>query len=316
MKQVQSIINDEFSINLTLLNLCNYRCTYCAPHLNGGSTPRVPAEQYIQFFNGLLDDNPQIHNYARKRVTFTGGEPSIYRDFVEVAKFFKEKGFSIVTVSNGSAKIPFWENALNYIDTLVISYHSRYAETDHIKEVVKLVQSKCQNRPVVHALMDPNFWDKAIQASKDFSEMGATVNFKGILARGDGVNDEEHGRYTKDYSQEQLEFLRANHTLNEGGAKTIVKYDDGTSEPMNAQRLISGDLNYFTGYQCNAGTNSLVIKYDGSVYGSACMAKRAYFGNLVQVPDLKIKLLENGITCTRLKPCSCVYDLRIPKQKP
>ena len=58
--KIKSIDNDEFNIQFTVSNQCNYSCRYCPPKLNNGSTPLISTETYIRFFTDLINDNPEI----------------------------------------------------------------------------------------------------------------------------------------------------------------------------------------------------------------------------------------------------------------
>jgi organic radical activating enzyme len=310
MNKIKTIINNNFTLNFIVSNKCNYSCAYCPSDLNDGSTPHVSSDEYIQFFHNLLIDNPEISEYTRRIVTFTGGEPSIYEGITSLMTFFKENNFENLFISNGSAKMNFWNDHIDLIDNLVLSFHPRYGNYKHFAEIIELFKSKNKSLSV-HALMDYNYWDRAIEASQFFKEKNIPVNYKGLLIK---RNRAKNGFYHEEYTEEQLEFLRNNHTENEdeNNVDTVVNYTDGTSEKFNAQKIISGNLNNFYQYKCGTGRTSLVIKQDGDICGSTC--KYTYFGNIVQDRNLRVKLNTTDILCPRDNKCPCIYDLKIPKE--
>lgn len=315
MNKIKSIINDEFKINFMVLNKCNYNCKYCSDHLKNGSTPPITVKEYINFFNNLFIDNPEILLYDKKTITFTGGEPSIYEGIELLTKFFKDNSFKTIMVTNGSAKEDFWQKNISNIDLLTLSFHPRYANYKHFSNIINT--AKLQNKNVsVHLLMDHEYWDRALEAAEYFKQFNIRINYKGILIKHKkGQDNSKKGGYDEKYNETQLQFLKENFSINEDEAtfNAKVNYTDGTSEELNPQKLISSELVRFAGYQCNAGKSSIVIKDDGTVCGSACKITEAIFGNLVEDRDLRIKLLKNGVTCWKSNKCVCIYDLQIPK---
>jgi organic radical activating enzyme len=316
MNKIQSITNDQFKINLTVLNECNYKCKYCCDYLQNGSTPRITADEYINFFSNLLIDNPEISFYRERIATLTGGEPSLYDGIDILAKFFKEKMFKTVMVTNGSAKEDFWTKNIPNIDNLVLSFHPRYANYNNFSKIIDI--AKLENKKVsIHLLMDHQYWDRALEAADYFKQHDVRINYKGILIKHKmGGDNSKKGEYDQNYNESQLTFLKQNFSLNEdeNTFSARINYTDGTNEELNPQKLISSELSRLTGYKCGAGKSSLVIKHDGSVCGSACNIGSAQFGNLVHNRNLRVKLLQDGVICSKKNKCVCIYDLQIPKQ--
>jgi len=314
--KITSIDSNRFSINFTLLNKCNYSCRYCNEYLYSGSSPIIPAEDYISFFKNLFLDNPQIFDYQKRTITFTGGEPSLYQDIEILNNFFRENNFETTIISNGSAKLDFWER-LNNINSLVLSFHPRYANFKHFESIIRIIQNK-NIKITVLVLMDSQYWDRAIEALEHFKKNNSIVVIpKGILIKfKKGGNNDKQGQYEESYSEEQLNFLKNNHSYNseDYDNEIIVNYDDGTSEKFDGQKIISNNLYKFTNYRCESGKSSLSIKHDGTVCGSACNFKDSVFGNIIENRNLRVKLLKNGVICFR-RNCSCIYDLKIKKYK-
>ncbi len=325
MNKIKSIENNEFNIQLTVSNKCNYSCRYCAPKLNNGSTPLIPVETYIRFFTDLIVDNPEIMDYEKRFVGLTGGEPTVYPGIDDLIDFFRENDFNIALDTNGSAKMNFWEKNLSKINMTNLSAHVRYANFKHILEVVKLGIQK-QSVVKVAILMDPEYWDRAMEGINFLKENNVPImEFKGLIFRSGKVPKDGQGQQRKEYydtyTPEQMDWIKSNAYYNNINLTEInpnyqtrnarIIYEDGTKEKFLGQKVQSQELNKFLGYKCYAGTDSLSVRYDGSITAAHC-SKDVKFGNLVQNPNLRINLLKDPIVCP-FKRCSCVSDMRIRK---
>jgi len=334
MQKIKSIDNNDFNILFTVLNQCNYSCRYCPAYLNDGSRPRTLIQDYINFFKNLFLDNPQIFQYENRFISFTGGEPTIYEGIDALIDFFKENNFNVTLDTNGSAKMDFWEKNLSKINMTNLSVHPRYANFHHVLKVVKLGIEK-QSIVKVGILMDPEYWDRAMEAINFFQENKVPImEFKGLTFRLDrsesknpskatSTEDQQKTHYYKTYSPEQLEWIKNNKYQTNTPLKeinpnyqmrnTYIIYEDNTKEKFLGQEVITRGLNEFSGFLCEAGKSNLSIKWNGDIKGSHCSNKtNIKFGNLIQDKNLRIKLSNNGVLCQRAK-CGCVSDMRIKK---
>ena len=324
--KIQAIENNEFNIQMTVSNQCNYSCRYCPPKLNNGSTPLIPVETYLRFFKDLLIDNPEIMQYEKRFVGLTGGEPTIYPGIDSLIDFFKDNKFNIALDTNGSARMDFWERNLNKINITNLSVHPRYANFKHVLDVVRLGIEK-QSVVKVGILMDPEYWDRAHEAISFFKENNVPImEFKGLIFRHerDSKDDKRKQNYYETYTAEQMDWIKNNTYHNNTSLTQInpnyqtrnasIVYEDGTREKFLGQKVQSQELNTFLGYKCFAGRDSLSVKWDGSIRGAHCGVKGINFGSLVADPKLRVRLIKEPIICT-LKKCSCISDMRIKKWK-
>jgi hypothetical protein len=180
--------------------------------------------------------------------------------------------------------------------------------------------------------MDPEQWEKTIEAVEHFTSINIPITYKGVLAKNDSNNtlykgdNLFFGEYSGLYTPEQLDYLRNNtrQRFDRGldgydpeyiTASTKVFYEDGTEGKFQQQKLVSEGTNYFKGYLCNAGKSNLSVKWDGSISGAHCGPQWAgYFGNLVEDNNLRVKLKTTPISCIKHR-CSCGPDMRITKYK-
>lgn len=322
--KIKAIENNEFNIQMTLLNKCNYSCKYCPPKLNSGSTPLISTETYLRFFKDLIADNPEIMQYEKRFVGITGGEPTIHPGINEIIDFFYNNKFNISLDANGSAKMDFWEKNLSKINMTNLSVHLRYANFKHALDIVNLGIQK-QSVVKIAILMDPEYWDRGNEAIEFFKKNNVPIiEFKGLIFRHDkeSKDDQRKQNYYNSYTQAQIDWIKNNtyHTNmnlteinpNYQTRNAYIVYEDGTKEKFLGQKVQSQELNTFLGYKCYSGTDSLSVRWDGSIRGAHCGVKGIHFGSLLENPNLRVKLAKTPIICT-LKKCSCISDMRIRK---
>ena len=80
----------EVCLFLTLK--CNQNCRYCHRFLG---IDEVSFEDNKRIINKIAED-------GIKNMTFTGGEPLLYPNIIELVKLAKEKGLKVKLITNGS----------------------------------------------------------------------------------------------------------------------------------------------------------------------------------------------------------------------
>jgi hypothetical protein len=246
----------------------------------------------------------------QRKITLTGGEPSFYKGVEDVMSYLKSIDFLVAMNTNLGNNLEFWNRAADLIDILYPSFHPRYADIDYFKEVFKIFLNK--NKFIeLHILMDPEYWDRAVEASEEFFKMGNIgVNNKGIL----DVNNWKR-QFTPKYTFEQIEYIK-NKPSNKSAVFTLhdkieVEYFDGRkTSHLDGQEILANNYHNFRGIKCNAGVNGMNIKEDGSVWGACC--RQRYFGNLQENPHLRVKLFDYPIICPK-DACPHLFDMKIQK---
>ena len=299
---------DTFSINLVVSNNCNYSCRYCPTILHDNSIISPTTQDYIAFFENLINNNPIIYSDFKKRtIQISGGEPTRYEGIEELCAYLRSKDFFIIITSNGSAKMEKWEIFLPNVNSLVLSFHPRYCNYKHFADVLNLCRSKkvwCS----ISLIMDPEYWDRALEAEQYFKEKDVLIQYKALLP---WIGSE----VTVSYTPEQKEFLSQNTIRNNRNTTTMDLIDTDTqeviSERFDSQKIFRNNLHKFKGYKCEAGRNNLSIDVRGNVEGATC--GMASFGNMHKDKNLIVKLNENGVVCEK-ESCICISDLLINKQ--
>jgi MoaA/NifB/PqqE/SkfB family radical SAM enzyme len=325
---IKAIDSQDFNLQISVLNKCNYSCKYCPVDLHSGSMPIIPVKTYTKFITSLLRNNPVINNCKQKFAGLTGGEPTVYPEIESLIQFLRKKDFNISLDTNGSAKREFWEKNLSLINMTNLSVHPRYANFKHILDVVKIGIEK-QSIVKVAIIMDHAYWDRAKEALDFFiKNQVPLIEVKGLTLKTSkhrNNNRDKEFTYHDTYTAEQLDWIKQNAYIAHGSIWQInpnyktrtafVVSEDGSREKFRGQDLISSEQNTFLNWKCDIGRSNIMIRWNGDVTGAsgACRSQNnMIFGNLIQTPNLKVKLTDTPITC-RQERCGCISDIRVNK---
>jgi len=125
------------SVTFFLTHKCNLRCKMCGQWGEGGVTKKQ-SNQYIQEELSFKQIKPIIDDMARFKpnITLFGGEPLLYPNFLEVAKYIKEKRMHCLVITNGFLLESFAEAIVDIgLDELNVSLDGAAALHDEIRGV-------------------------------------------------------------------------------------------------------------------------------------------------------------------------------------
>tara|TARA_B100002019_G_scaffold195109_1_gene168976 strand:+ start:312 stop:1211 length:900 start_codon:yes stop_codon:yes gene_type:complete len=288
---------DWFLVSWTLSNKCNYRCEYCPDILHNGTTGQPKWETVKHFVENLKVNKTMCYRLS-------GGEPTYWKHFLDLAKLVKKQGHYFSFITNGSQRVKYYKEISNYTDGFIISYHPQYADVDHFIEIANSV--KC---PVaIHLMLVPDKFDDMCTIAERLYNGSAnlTVEAKVIVDKtsGDHITnkvvqyDAKQKELIKDwpYSRElNFENLHRGELLFNG-------------MPTTANDLILREGNYFMNWKCWAGIDGVNIDMWGNLYRADCQYGGA-LGNLE-----RYKLPTEPIVCGK-SVCSCLSDIYIRKEE-
>ena len=140
MKKIIKIKNNIdpkiFRIEWGVGNLCNRKCWYCFPGANEGTIP-YPSDLNLlkKNFKTLFDSYREI-GIESFEILLTGGEPTLWKDFPIITKFFKENyNVFVRTLTNGYRKLDWWKQHAKFFDSVEISVHNEHSNINHIISV-------------------------------------------------------------------------------------------------------------------------------------------------------------------------------------
>jgi organic radical activating enzyme len=111
--------NNWFMVSWILSSKCNYRCSYCPSFLHDGNAPGPELNAAKKFVKDLNQQLPTKQICFR----FSGGEPTYWKHFLDLADTIKQHGNSFSFLSNGSRDIKYFSAMAEFTDGLILSYH-------------------------------------------------------------------------------------------------------------------------------------------------------------------------------------------------
>jgi MoaA/NifB/PqqE/SkfB family radical SAM enzyme len=298
---------DWFVVNWCLGNVCNYSCSYCPEYLHNSTKPwplpDVIKKFIIQIKNHFFDK--QIY------FEFTGGEVTMYKHFESIAKFCHSIGIRVGLISNGSRTIRYWQENKQYFDHICLSFHSEFADADHFVNVVKTVHMDVKTH--VNIMMNPNHFDLGLNVARRCRELGNLS-----LALQPLLHDMNRGLF--EYSDNQKTVLDNQYELITKNIPIYKQYDyyrgamrkvrtDGSSEIANTYDFINEKSNDWSGWNCYAGLEQIVVDTDGTVFRGWCK-QGGEIGNI----HAEVHLPELPVLCASTN-CACGLDIMCTKEK-
>lgn len=309
--------NDLLRIELVLSDYCNYECWYCFPGSNAAEFPWPKLKEIVDNLTHILDYY-KTHLGKKKFVLHvTGGEPTLWKDFGEFAKYFKEYGCVISMSSNGSRTLRWWKEYGHYFDHVILSCHHEAVDVTHTNAVADILYDK---KVWVNAivLMDPNVWDKCIDIIAGLKTSKRRWSITAV----------EVFHSTIKYTQEQFDYISdsckrlPNPIYYFFYKKTIYKkatvfFDNGSKKTVGHNWLLLHKLHKFNGWSCNIGIDTFVINKRGELSG-ACgenLYNLPYKFNIYD-PKFKEAYAPNLIPTTCHKAlCPCTPETNARKEK-
>jgi hypothetical protein len=210
---------------------------------------------------------------------FSGGEPTAYKDFLELIRFYCDDDLAeynkIIMTTNLSPPIKWWNRWIdatkNSINSRIIiaSFHREFAKNDEFTE--KLLMLKEAGVEIeVNQVMQADLFYEALERIEKWHELGISVVAKPQKCK--SGNEVLVGSYT----EEMLEILKKGFPSirsTDGKIMQGMKLTDKNGNIFyidQSERLNSLQKNVFTGWSCEAGYKSVVIKGNSVVRAHSC----------------------------------------------
>jgi MoaA/NifB/PqqE/SkfB family radical SAM enzyme len=299
---------DWFVVNWCLGNTCNFSCSYCPKDLHDHSIPWPDVDVIKNFILRVKKAHPSKQLYFE----FTGGEVTLYKDFVKLCQFCTEQGVKVGLISNGSRTLRWWEENKQYFDHVCLSFHPEFADEKHFIDVVKLLHNDVRTH--VNIMMSP---DKFVSCYATANKIKNISNIS--MALQPLIHD--FGDTMYDYTASQKKILDKQHELivkhiehNTAfeyyrGAMAKI-FPDGSRQVSSAQRFVSDKTNDWSGWKCYAGVEQLVVDKDGSIYAGWCGVS----GKIGHIADENLVLPAEPILCNKTM-CHCNFDIMCTKER-
>lgn len=286
-----------FLVSWTLSNKCNYRCSYCPDILHNGSTGHANWEVVSNF----------VKNFSVPGKTLcyrlSGGEPTYWKHFKDLAKLVKELGHTFSFLTNGSQSVEYYKEIGQYTDGLIISYHEEYADVDHFIKIAQNIDC-----PVfINLMLVPEKFDQLVEVAKKLYESSNNINVwpKVIVDKSDATVTNE----VLYYSDKQQQIIKNWPYFKKIDDEQLHRGELLLDEiPITANDLIINDLNRHKGWRCWAGLHMVNIDMWGNIYRADCQ-QGGPIGNLKEYT-----MPSEPIICGAER-CACLSDIYLRKEQ-
>jgi MoaA/NifB/PqqE/SkfB family radical SAM enzyme len=298
MYKVASRWNHSSAIKIewNLGKRCNYDCSYCPSVIHDNSSPHTDIEILKATVDKLMTLGKPI------RLSFTGGEPCVHPKFDELVKYCKHVGISWISVTtNGTRPYEFYASLP--VDQYVFSIHFEY-DWLRVVDTIKKIDASTQINVIaqimaLHSKMDQVLQARAIMLIEQISSTVRRIRW----TEGDHDLFDDMRYHPDDYKwiREQEATVKENTVI-------FLKEEPDMPRLMHANDVIKLHLNKYKGWICNAGIESLMIKWDGDVHRATCRVG----GRLGNIYEGTFVVPSEPVVCDR-NFCTCAADIPLTK---
>jgi len=280
---------DEFErpktrVQWMLGNNCNYNCSYCLDIFKRGDLPFVDNDLLIEVSKDIIYHYDEL---GRDVIfEFVGGEPTLVDKIPDIGNRLHNYPTNLILKTNGSASLEWWSKTRRYLSEVIISVHREFADINHIKEVIRLLNDDTNFHPVHVKVLFPvtnksDSFNWGVKYVKEFQEKYGLGELQ-LLYSDFGRGSSMHLPYTSNQWDKYHEL-------------------DGSPRNYEAPQVIEYPV--FKGYECYAGIDILVIDPFGNVFRSWCM-QGGKIGNIYEMP---VSWPSDTIICSK-EACGNGFD--------
>ena len=287
---------------------CTYTCSYCPKELHTGRSHDINLEELDSFLDKM--------SAKQFTVNFTGGEPTIHPQYLDVVRRLKQRNIKIISDTNLSRSLRFYEEAGPLVDNWCVSIHPSMLEWN--EEKIRTLANSSYT--VVYLMMDPSHWDLAIK----YWEILKTIpRIKIIIVK--CLSNWSGSNWVGHYTQEQQEFFNTTPSIYTFTREEInnskhkyewlqdqasnVTWNDGSTSMLEPNQLMKEGKHNFKGWSCEVGEEVVVINPTCDISLGTCGTR--HLGNW---RDFDLSMLAEPIICPR-DFCHCGVDIKSTKTK-
>lgn len=301
-------------VEIMITDSCNYNCIFCGDENKLGRRGRFEYNEAIK----MLDKIAEICDGKPYWISFTGGEPTLHPEFIEIAQYAKQKGAMVRLISNGSRTLRWWEKLRDTktIDLLFITYHSQQnADYKHIANVVNLFQDE-PTALLILATYTQNYVKQVLEGCDYLIDnTGAALCINAM-----DLNQQYMYEIVEPEDFEKIKkytWIRCNNHETKrkpdlpyellGIPKLKTTYDDGSTTVLDGTYMMKTGLNQFLDWNCDIGMETMKIEPD-IIYRGGCRVESKPYSLE------NITFWKDPIVCTK-KDCYCATDMMVLKSK-
>lgn len=316
-KQIQSFGQQTlldrplFNVSWILGRFCNYKCSYCWPYANTD----VPDHQPLEVYTSAIDEikrQARGNGFTEFHFSFSGGEPTAYKHFGELVEHYSSDSEStyqsIHLTTNLSPGSKWWNKWIEVTNSLqrrsiTASYHAEFAnEQEFGDKCLQLLNSGVF--VTVNQVMVPDQFDELYLRCERLAERGINVTLK-------PQSDPTASFIVDGYTESQIEKMKTGFPQKVDEQELFqVRLSDGFKDYYidQAERFNAFGFNKFSGWKCNSGYQSLIIRGNEVKRGYSC--HDAPLGSLTE----GFQIFSTPTVCST-PSCVSSADSKIPKKQ-
>lgn len=281
-------------VTLSLTNKCNLNCDFCAQDSCNKTNDEASLVEIKNYIDNILKLKPL-------RITLTGGEPMIRKDFLEILNYLS---------NNFDGKIELMTNAMficeENVSEIIKNVYSIDISLDGYDEESC---SKVRGPGVFNRIM------KSINLLKEnnFYNISASMVF--------GYNNENEIEPFKEFCKNNKIIPVTRAFMRLGRGKYNEKYLNNDLDMFYCSSKLDDDNSNIKAISCNAGSTQLYVNHDGNMYPCPNLQKEEFLmGNIKNLNCQHIKSIlerkepifqkiENLQTVNLSKCKNCYYKI-------
>lgn len=260
---------DSLFIFWVLGNQCTYQCSYCPERFHSGTFKYHPTETVQKLLKTLPDCE----------VMFSGGEATYHPDFEKIV-LEKPDQVRISVISNASRPIGFWERITSKLHTVILTFHSEFANLDRFLDTATLVYKEHKKYGKVNLNMNPAKWDYCVDIYNALVEANIPITVKPLVENFGALST----GLLSTYSAENLQWMTDANKNSEKNDIQLIGADNTIKYNTSAAELLSSHNTDFREWECYANTNRMYIDMNGSIFDTTCK-QRTKIGNITDGYD-------------------------------
>jgi MoaA/NifB/PqqE/SkfB family radical SAM enzyme len=330
MDGIESVNGSKYRQKLNVLwNLtkrCNFDCSYCTSAFHDNYSKPIPIELLKKAVDKII--STVNGNRRNAHFTFVGGEPTVHPKFKDLLLYINDnrQGDQIGIQTNFTRPnkwfMDLYEETI--LSTLNVSLHFEY---EWEKMANKMIEFDLFTRRfrgqigyaetglVVNVMAHKDYKAELEKAIKLFN----TYNVKYVIRKVRNPRDVGPGEYStlEQYDDSYYEDNEYPYWIDSNNPKFNHKYrfieirEDNENKLVHPNEIMKRKKNYFKGWKCDVGIRTMVIGFDGEVFGAHC----GVGGSLGNVYDDSILKLKTEPTICTANYCDCTFDISISKVK-
>ena len=204
--------SNRYQIIWDLGRRCSYACTYCPPHRNNKTSAFADFDTLCKSMDGVAEYATLYDQFrkkpALKKLSFTGGEPTVHPDFFNFLQYVKNEypDFSRGLTTNGWFSDRVLEKVISLTTGGTLSYHCE--STDRQKKQVISNAIYLREKYKVNVMFHKDYFEECIDVCETLEKN--SVDYVPRIIGDDNPDDKKSIElgYTHRYTREQMKWFR------------------------------------------------------------------------------------------------------------